>query len=146
MRTNKMSINTEGASNNAASMKAEEKLTEGRGLHEGLHVGVPGDLMDGEEDAGLPVRGEQSRREHREPARRAPHEHLRGAHPPLQCDRHATVVADRDVAGAHPVDTRSSSSCRSHSRSLLRRLGTWQCTGAATEGHSARGRRAEWTN
>jgi hypothetical protein len=122
MRTAKKSINTEGASNNAASMKAEEKLR-GAGLHEGLHVGVPGDLLDGEEDAGLPVRGEKRRREHREPARRAPHEHLRGAHPPLQRDRHAAVVADRDVAGAHPVGSRSSS-CRSHSRSLLRRLAT----------------------
>lgn len=79
---------------------------EGRGLHEGLHVGVPGDLLDGEEGAGLAVGAEEGGGEHGEAARSAPQEHLGGAHPPLQGGRHAparAVVAHRDIAGAHPV-------------------------------------------
>lgn len=80
-------------------------------LHEGLHVSVPGDLLDGEEDAGLAVGAEEGGGEHGEAARRAPQEHLGGAHPPLQRGRHAptrAVVAHRDIAGADPVGSSSS--------------------------------------
>jgi hypothetical protein len=93
--------------------RAMGSTTDRRRLREGLHVGVPGLLLDGEEDACLAVGAQQRRGEHREPARRAPQEQLRGAHPPLQRRRHAprlAVVAHRHVAGADAVAGRRSSS------------------------------------
>ena len=100
--------------NEEAEWKVElgdRRRTDRRCLREGLHVGVPGLLLDGEEDSGLAVGAQQRRGEHREPARRAPQEQLRGAHPPLQRRRHAprlAVVAHRHVAGADAVAGRRS--------------------------------------